>query len=129
MVAADLPFVMRSWHVSYRDSQYAKAPSKDAYYDAQRAVIEQALKAGDTLVAHWPGEPDHLLGFVCGRGPVVHYVYVKQPYRRRRLGRSLFEHAVRDTREVYATHLLRVPASWLIGRRINFNPSLIFGGS
>jgi GNAT superfamily N-acetyltransferase len=130
MRSSDEGFVFKGWHRSYLDSDLARAPSTDAYYDAQRAVIATCLARGTVDVACWPEDEDHLLGFVAHAGAVVHYVYVKETFRRRGLGRALVEHAARDAPEVFVTHLRRVPRSWGStrgeGKRFVFSPGLIF---
>ena len=124
--AGDAPFVLDSWRRSYGDAQNAHAPSLETYIRAQRRVIEQCLSTSETAVAHWPGEPDHILGWVCyrpGPKPVVHYLFVKQLYRGRGLGRALLDHAVGDANQLWTTHARKL-GIWR--RRITFCPALIF---
>lgn len=122
--ALDLPFVADSWRRSYEDAPSAKAPSLAEYIRTQRRVIETCLASSDTTIAHWPGDPDHILGWVSHRPGVVHYVFVKQVYRRRGLGRALLEHAAGRDGTVWTTHARRL-GYWQ--RRIVFCPGLIFG--
>lgn len=124
MGAGDEGFVYDSWLRSCR----LRAPSPDEFFRTQRRVIETALLGeGRVMVAHWEDDADHLLGFVAARGRVVHYVFVKQPFRRRGLGLSLLQHVTGEDREVFTTHMQNLPASWRNGRRFEHNPSLIFG--
>lgn len=130
MRASDESFVVSSWHRSYRDADFAAAPTRDAYYDTQRRVIDQCMLSGRVDVATWPDDDDHLLGFVAHAGAVVHYVYVKEPFRRRGLGKALLEHVAQGAPAVFTTHVRRVPASWGAtrgpGRRFTLAPALIF---
>jgi len=125
-------FVINAWLMSVTDPKasgdMSRAPTSGMRLDSGRAFITQALQTSDALMAHWPGDPDHYLGFVCYRGDVVHYVYVKHPFRRRGLGSALLELAAKDAREVFTTCSLRLGLFRKPGRRITFNPALIFGG-
>lgn len=49
-------------------------------------VIDKLLKRGTVVIAHNAESPAHIIGWACieatGNAGVVHYVYVKQNYRR-----------------------------------------------
>jgi hypothetical protein len=44
-------------------------------------IVEKLLHRGKTLVACTPEDPDTIIGWVCYEGPVLHYAWVKEPYR------------------------------------------------
>lgn len=129
MTAGDVGFVLDSWRRSYDDAQHARAPSLAVYLRTQRAVIEQCLRTSEVTIAHWPDVADQILGWVCHRGdlgyPVVHYAFVKKDFRKRGLGRSLFEHAAGKAGPVWTTHSRRLEY-WKRSHRIVFNPALIW---
>lgn len=84
----DLSFIYHSWLKSYRSS-WAKGlnPSrymdKDRYYNGQKLMISQCLERSVVLVAVNPEDAFQIFGYVVGEpGLVVHYLYVKEPFRR-----------------------------------------------
>jgi GNAT superfamily N-acetyltransferase len=82
----DAPFIFSSWLKSYRQSEAVKGLSDDIYFDGQRSVINRILLRSACLVAVDPDDASHLYGFICFEehypNPVLHYVYVKQAYRK-----------------------------------------------
>lgn len=107
----DLRFVRSTWLQSYASSDFARlcTPSEQewfrhasddererrgaggrAYFDGQRALIERLLASSVVLVAE--GDAGNLDGFVCGwPRALLHYVYVKQPRRKRGVARALLD--------------------------------------
>jgi GNAT superfamily N-acetyltransferase len=99
--AIDLPFIMSSWLRSFKTSHFAGPIPNDIYWDTYRLAAERILSrpAARLLVAVNPSErdPEHeLYGWLAmepGEPPVVHYVYVKQAFRRMGVARSLLRAA------------------------------------
>ena len=57
--------------------------------------IGKLVDRSDTRIAYERSDPDFYYGFICGdtsdaRYPIVHYVYVKGPYRKSGYARGLF---------------------------------------
>jgi hypothetical protein len=84
----DLVFVVDSWLSSFRTSRYAGTLPKQVYFDAYRAGLAELFARPEVrvLVAHKPGEepPYDVYGWICAEEapvPILHYVYVKKPYR------------------------------------------------
>lgn len=123
MLPVDREFVRSTWSSSYRLSDYAGLVPMDRWADVMHPIIDRLLDSPHvrTLVAHEPGEPDHLgrpylYGFIASSStlvpgvPYVLYAYVKASYRRgvskgyAPFGRLLFEAAGIDPRKrfVYA---------------------------
>jgi GNAT superfamily N-acetyltransferase len=89
----DRAFIYSSWLRSYRDSEFARSLSTDIYFHGHRQVLERILDRATTIVACDPEDPDHIYGWLChemGYPPILHYVYVKHPYRGMGLGKQLF---------------------------------------
>jgi GNAT superfamily N-acetyltransferase len=138
----DMHFVADSWRRSYIDYQHLRAPGGLAEcVDTQQRVIMECLKTSSVLVAY-PAEPEpsqqQILGWCCyRRGPLVdppaglvlHYLYVKAPFRRHGIGRALFDAIEAERGQLYSTHLLprQHRTGWLGQLRILHNPALIFG--
>jgi GNAT superfamily N-acetyltransferase len=90
-------FVYSSWLNSYRESAIGgwKSPTGEAmalgvYYKRARSRIDALIKRGAELkVACDPEDTNIILGWMCAEDPVLHYVYVKEAYRRQGIALSL----------------------------------------
>ena len=114
---ADVPLILNSWLMSYRNSAFAKAIPNDVYFgdNGHRGRI-LSLLAGEPylLVACSPEDEDDVRGWICATVPaergeltdhaVVHYVYVKQIWRRHGIATRLLKLAVPEGVPVVATH-------------------------
>jgi len=92
----DNAFVISNWLHGIRDSRDAGAiPSRD-FFPIMWPVIGRLLERPGvrTIVACEAREPSLVYGFIAGDTtgpqPVVHYVYVKGPFRRAGYARGLF---------------------------------------
>lgn len=124
----DRPFVAKSWlrayerahhtadarHRAYLASENRRlgALLKDAYYIQHGRVVNELLDTSTTLVAHFAGDADHLMGFACGEKhpsgvAVVHFVYTKNTYRKNGIARRLVDELLEvlgEKENVVASH-------------------------
>ncbi len=83
--AIDRRFVVSAWSSSYKNAHHAGIISAESWATVMHAELERYIERPGvrTIVAYDP--PHQLYGFICGEAggpmPVVHYVYVKDPYR------------------------------------------------
>lgn len=94
---SDVPFILDSWIKSFRESPWAGVVPNNQFYDVTRSAIEGLLERGARLVvACSKADPDQILGWSCTEkvrgGDAAHFVYVKDPYRRRGLATELIQH-------------------------------------
>lgn len=95
----DLPFIWNSWLKSYRDNnELAKAIASETYFTEHRRLIGALCDRSAVLVACSPDHPEQIYGyavFEAFTGPmlVMHYIYVKQTYRRFGIASELLEKA------------------------------------
>lgn len=90
--AVDMPFVYNSWMNSYRDFARHAFPNEPAYsvYRRTRARLDALIKRGAELkIACDPDNTTIILGYACAELPVLHYVYVKEAYRRQGIALTL----------------------------------------
>ena len=89
----DTSFIYSSWLKSYASQN--KDQPKITVYKMHRSVVRRLLEEGITLVACMEDDPDQVLGWLCAhRIPkflILHYCYVKAPFRRFGLARSLVD--------------------------------------
>ena len=101
-VAGDVKLVMDAWIKGFRNSPYAGCVTNDRWHETQANTVEQLLARGSRLlVLCSETRPDQIVGFACWEpvkgGLCVHYLYVKDPFRRKGLGTALLAH----TEELY----------------------------
>ena len=94
----DRSFIVATWSSSYKASHYAGILWTDDYASVMHAQLERVLDRPETtaLVACDPDDPNFLFGHVVAEvepheTPIVHYAFVKAPYRRTGIARGLFE--------------------------------------
>lgn len=79
----DMRFVRDSWFKSYREGGLAPEVPFHVYQVGMNSLINAILgHPSDVLIAASTAVPDEILGWACCRPPFLHYVYVKQAYRR-----------------------------------------------
>jgi GNAT superfamily N-acetyltransferase len=115
VATGETDFVYSSWLNSYEDSPFARGIRKSIYFDRQRRLINSiSARGGKLLVATHPEAPDAVLGWVCVEEPdFVHYVFVKQAWRRMGVASLLLEQA--SARFKY-THRTAVGESFVLKR-------------
>lgn len=125
--ADDRAFVFSSWLKSYRDSM--PLVWNGTYYAGQHSLIERLLDDAQTqVVVASPIDDDlTILGWAVRSKPstlrALHYVYVKEAFRRMGIGASLAgEFQV-------ATHMTRYGQLALKGRPVVYNPYLLMRGT
>lgn len=107
---ADWPFVFGNWLSSFKFQRAAGVIPMDIYGEVYTEAINRLLRRPgcDVLVAYKPDEVEgmaDLYGFLCAerssRGPVIHYVYVRESQRREGIARGMFEAAGFDPVEPF----------------------------
>lgn len=90
----DIPMIFNSWLKSYRTSQFAQMIASSIYFSEHHKTIERILKAATVLVACNDEDSSHIYGWICAHQVAgiftLHYLYVKQPFRRMGLAHLLF---------------------------------------
>ena len=94
----DMTFVISSWLDSFRDSHTAGMISMASYFEIMWPQVEALVDrpGSRTIVACNAGDARQLHGFITfdtatgSDPPIVHYVYVKSPFRRWGIARGLF---------------------------------------
>jgi len=122
---ADLPFIRNSWLRSYHDGQVARHVPNDVYFAnaGHWGVVDRCLRTGATAVASPPGDDGTIVGWACGLGGVLHYVYVKAPFRRLGIAKALLACFPGLSA---CTHWMPVVKEWADrGHPLVFNPYLL----
>lgn len=131
----EMAFIYSGWLRSHRYSRFAVDIPGPIYFDNHKKVVELLLSTGRIVVACNPDHPDQLFGFVCyqpthGGAAVMHYLYVKQPFRRFGIATAMYRHVQVDAchdpgMAVVATHLTEHGAMLRDKWGLVFNPYVI----
>lgn len=125
-VAGDVPFVLNSWLQSFARAPFARLVPVDAYWRGHHELVLSVLGRSETRVACSPTDTDAIMGWSVTAPGVVHYVYVKFPYRRLGIARRLLAHVPEAARYTHATPVL---ASLPVPRGWQWDPYPAFGAS
>lgn len=121
---SDVGFIVENWLRSYRDqARYHDLIPDPVYWaeDGHRGTVLRALAECSSLVA---SDGDRLVGFVCGEGHTLHYVFVRPERRRSGIARQLMEAAGLARDVLVCTHatsfIRRLSPRW--AKTVIFNP-------
>lgn len=97
---ADAAFIFNSWLKSFRDKGLAKPVCNEVYFSEQHKLVEKLLKRCTTVIACNPTDPASIYGWACFERVegtfVLHYAYVKQPFRGLGLAKEILAEAKHD---------------------------------
>ncbi len=87
---ADAGFVLNSWLKSYRASMTVVPSSQYFSRFGHRGLVMDLMGRQPIVVASWDEDPAVIVGWSCGEpSKLLHYVYVKQAFRRQGIGTRL----------------------------------------
>jgi GNAT superfamily N-acetyltransferase len=120
----DIPFVLNSWLKSARDVGDHASMSNAVYFAGYRNECVAKLETGNVTVACSSEDPDQIYGWLAWTGRVIHYVYVKHPYRRFGLARAMVEHSFPAIGKVptLVTNVGRFHKDWGRKFQIEYDP-------
>jgi hypothetical protein len=86
----DTAFLFSAWIGSYRDSPWAGTLPQHLATPVHKATINQLLARGMRVVmAVNPDDADQILGFIAYEPGVLHYIFVKDVFRRQGIAGGL----------------------------------------
>lgn len=121
----DLGSIIGPWSQEMRHAPWSRGMPDDLYFPAQKQVIKKLLRRAITLVAADPEDGWHTYGFVTFETAMVHFLYVKDTFRRMGIGRKLLDSAIGGTAHVVLTQptggfLRRFDEQRRVGGKENF---------
>lgn len=141
-VEDDYSFIYHSWLKSYRatwdrGANTTRHIDKDVYYYYQKHIIRDLLQESHVMVAVNPDDLDQIYGYClaqtsergCG---VIHYIFVKQSFRRLGIATLLYAEARRRTHTLGRDPMIATHATGVfhkeLGEKYNviYNPYLLF---
>lgn len=128
-IATDINFVYACWLRSYKDSSpISKFIERKSFFPAYQKILDRILANPDTkvCVACKDDDEDLLYGFIVFAPKLVHFVYVKEDFRRFGIARRLSEQ-IPDLQDCIATHLTKDLLDLWTAKKtsIQFNPFFI----
>lgn len=131
MEAADKNFILNSWLKSYRNSPAVDRMENPSYFHEQSKVINDLLDNCPVLVASDPKDPSNIFGYLVYQfieGTfVLHYIYVKQVFRNKGVGKYLIAKAGHQVGEAVAIYTHHTKAALKIAYKFRFilNPFIL----
>lgn len=120
MEESDKPFVFSSWLRSYQQSRDVCGVIAPVYYKEQHYIIERLLlRPIDVVVLASEEDPATVIGWMASSQTWLHYLYIKYPFRRMGLAKSLVGDPERWSCYTHRTPVLnrlKLPPKW------DFNP-------
>lgn len=109
----DVALVMSSWLSSYRDGPVGRLITDSVFYSETRPIVQALVSRCPPVVACDPANPDSIYGWACGErvggALVVHFVYVRQPWRGWGIARQLVAAlGYQPGEKLYATHVTSI---------------------
>lgn len=120
----DVPFITSSWLLSYRNSGNTRVIPNDLYFKHQDNLIKTLLATKQSLVVCMEDDPTHILGYIVFEPSIIHYLYIKQPFRMNGFARSLIQAAAPNAMSLTITHYSR-SVSYIKNIKITYNPYIL----
>ena len=126
----DIGFIFNSWLKSYRNSYFAKPISNTVYFAEHHKVIEKLAKTSQILIACNKEDEAQIYGYVCAEKVdgifVIHYAYVKQPFRRLGIAKLLLSSFDHDfSQAAVYTHNTNIGEKLSMKYNLVYHPYLI----
>jgi len=126
----DIPFLFSAWLKSYRVAKAVESIHNNIYYAEHHKVLEHILQHFQVLIASDKSDDSHIYGFAVG-GKIegintIHYVYVKQTFRRLGIASALLKHfEIPQPTPFFYTH--ETPVGKSMAKKLNgiYHPYLI----
>ena len=121
----DVSFVYATWLKSYKyDSPLTKFTKSELFYNQHQKILDRLLLKAKVNVACDQNDEDLIFGYIVFEPHVIHYIYVKEPFRGYGIATKLLE-AIEGSYQ--ASHLTYSLLDLWSAKKINceFNPYLL----
>lgn len=106
--AADHNYILSSFLTSYYQFSPCKFAAGALYYQQQGEIIKFLLGSCQVQVACFPEDPTEIAGYIMyqyiDNNLIIHYVYVREPYRKQKLAQDMIMSLINDVDLIVATH-------------------------
>lgn len=101
---SDIPFILKSWMVSFRKFSGGAKPPPEIYYQQHQELIKRHLKAMPALMAVSKEDESQIIGYIHATQDAVNYMFTKEAFERLGIATSLLATALPEKRTVQVTH-------------------------
>lgn len=128
---ADAPFIIHSWLTSFREGDFNAGIPNTIYYHTHHKIVTSILSRATVLVLCMPDAPEVLFGYICveacDNGIIIHYIYVKNDFRKSRLASRLLQEVLDAEKPdvVFCTHRVKPMGIEFKKRHYIYNPYLL----
>lgn len=103
----DINFITSSWLKSYKESDFSKQIHPHVFFKKHEEHIKKKFKDSKIFILCDKLEPSSILAYICyedfSEFNVLHFMYVKRPFRKFGLANILYETYLKDKDLIY-TH-------------------------
>jgi GNAT superfamily N-acetyltransferase len=132
--SADENFIRNSWLKRFREAISARLVTDKVYFGVQHDVITKILAQSGlkAYAAVDPKDEDHIYGYIVAEeragldALLLHWVYVKGPFRRFGVARKLLQEVNPEAKSVHFTHKTHLVKFLDKKDEWTFNPVYIF---
>lgn len=123
----DVPFIFSSWLHSYRSSLHTKNVVNTVYFGEHHDLLERIMNRSEAVIACNADDPNQIFGYIVyeriDNALVVHYIYVKQSFRKLGIGKTLLQSTGWQKGDAFIfTHDTYISAKLAMKYRAMFNP-------
>ena len=127
----DLSFIYDTWLQSSRyDGNIGRSCRNSVFFEGQKLVIDRLLMQSKTVIACADKNRELIYGYAVGETEteeqMLHYVYVKEAYRRFGIASKLCKNLFSDKKNLYYTHKTRNAEPFFNKMGWDYNPFPLF---
>lgn len=104
----DINFIYSTWLRCYKhDSPITKYVKRDMFFDEHQKLLDGLLThvGVKVAIACEENDEDLIFGFLAYEPKIVHFVYIKEPFRKMGIAKKLITHEGIDLTQCQASHL------------------------
>lgn len=127
----DVPFIFNSWLKSFKSSVFATQISPLIYFENHHKIIEELLKICKVSIICSSQDESQIFGYMVSQKieevNVVHYIYIKEPYRKLGLAKHVLNYNnIKLTEAFFYTHKTKLASVLDKKYKLIYNPYLSF---
>lgn len=126
---ADLAFIYATWVDSFRyDSHLGKSCRNSTFFPEYNKIVDSILQHPETkvLVAAKPDEMDIIFAYLVHQGPLFHYAFTKEAFRKQGIGKSLFLYAGGEPTSIFTHRTFGFDPIFKKHANLIFNPFSLY---
>ncbi len=125
----DSAFMYSTWLNSYHYDSWARTTSKTVFFTQYKQVIDNILTRSMFTVAALKDDPEVILGYLISEPGIVHYLFVKEAFRKFGIATSLVKAVLQEDRFIITHKTQRAKLAIKNKEHITYNPFLLFAKS